>query len=54
MTIRDAIAEVPIVNPDAHIGIYVHIPFCQKHCPYCDFVVVEGMLHTRVRGRALR
>lgn len=46
MLIPDAIAEVPIVNPDAHIGIYVHIPFCQKHCPYCDFVVVEGMLHT--------
>ncbi len=46
MTIPDALAEVPIVDPDAHIGIYVHIPFCQKHCPYCDFVVVEGMLHT--------
>jgi oxygen-independent coproporphyrinogen-3 oxidase len=28
------------------MGIYVHIPFCQKHCPYCDFAVVEGMLHT--------
>ncbi len=43
--IPDAIAEVPIVNPDAQIGIYIHIPFCQKHCPYCDFAVVEGMLH---------
>ena len=20
------------------IGIYVHIPFCQKKCDYCDFV----------------
>jgi len=44
--VPDAIEEVPIVNPDAQIGIYVHIPFCQKHCPYCDFAVVEGMLHT--------
>jgi oxygen-independent coproporphyrinogen-3 oxidase len=45
LTIPDAIADVPIVNPDAQIGVYVHIPFCQKHCPYCDFAVVEGMLH---------
>ncbi len=44
--IPDAIAEVPIVDTDAQIGIYVHIPFCQKHCPYCDFAVVEGMLHS--------
>ena len=20
------------------IGIYVHIPFCEKKCKYCDFV----------------
>lgn len=45
LNIPDAIAEVPIINTDAQIGIYVHIPFCQKHCPYCDFAVVEGMLH---------
>jgi coproporphyrinogen III oxidase-like Fe-S oxidoreductase len=22
-------------------GIYVHIPFCQKKCPYCDFYSVS-------------
>ena len=39
------IADVPIIDTGTQIGIYVHIPFCQKHCPYCDFAVVEGMLH---------
>jgi len=23
-------------------AVYVHIPFCAKVCPYCDFAVVEG------------
>jgi oxygen-independent coproporphyrinogen-3 oxidase len=21
------------------LGIYVHFPYCRKHCPYCDFAV---------------
>ena len=24
-------------------GVYVHIPFCQARCTYCDFNTVTGM-----------
>jgi len=43
--LSDAFAEVPIIDTNTRLGIYVHVPFCQKHCPYCDFAVVTGMLH---------
>jgi oxygen-independent coproporphyrinogen-3 oxidase len=32
--LADAAAEL--------VGAYVHIPFCRRVCPYCDFAVVEG------------
>jgi len=26
-------------------GLYVHIPFCPQHCPYCAFAVLTGHRH---------
>jgi oxygen-independent coproporphyrinogen-3 oxidase len=25
---------------EATLGVYIHIPFCERVCPYCDFAVV--------------
>ena len=26
------------------VGVYLHVPFCERVCPYCDFAVVATEL----------
>lgn len=34
------------------LGLYIHIPFCPQHCPYCAFAVVTG--YQDLQGRYVK
>ena len=37
---RDALS--PERYDDGAVGVYLHLPFCDRICPYCDFAVVAA------------
>jgi len=39
------------VPDDGSLGVYLHIPFCEHQCPYCDFAVVAAPSLPRAQER---
>jgi oxygen-independent coproporphyrinogen-3 oxidase len=37
--------EIKNHNFDRDVSIYIHIPFCERRCLYCDFVTEAGKKH---------
>lgn len=47
-----AATAVPIAVDDGTLGVYLHLPFCERVCPYCDFAVVAARpLEAEVEAR---
>lgn len=45
--------EKPVREPSLP-GIYVHIPFCRKKCPYCSFYSVSAPFDASIFNRSLK
>lgn len=54
--VRPARAGYPLAvsTPQPPVALYLHLPFCVAHCPYCDFVVYAGSEARGPRARTGR
>lgn len=43
MTNSSALESGGAVVPPPGLGLYIHTPFCQTKCPYCDFNTYQGI-----------
>lgn len=39
---EDDTGEGDAAYDDGAVGVYVHLPFCERVCPYCDFAVLAA------------
>jgi oxygen-independent coproporphyrinogen-3 oxidase len=38
-----ALSVDPLGRPAPKGGIYIHVPFCRRHCPFCDFAITTDL-----------
>lgn len=38
----DEAHPAPVGGDDGQVGVYVHLPWCERVCPYCDFAVLAA------------
>ena len=38
---KDFIEKFKKFDLKKHLSLYIHLPWCEKKCPYCDFNVTQ-------------